>query len=125
MQIASQCTDADGDAENGGDGEADTHITPANDATFDGVGPNGEEFFGTATGAQINSIRINNLESSANEKLRIGNATTKPIWINYQAQDMLWPQTLKIPQGKAVDYIVPSGQTIAATRFWPKYDCDA
>ena len=108
MQIANQCADAE-DADDSGDGEADIHITPANDATFDGVGPNGEEFFGTATGAQINSIRINDLESSANEKLRIGNATTKPIWINYQAQDMLWPQTLKIPQGKAVDYIVPSG----------------
>lgn len=38
---------------------------------------------------------------------------------------MLWPQTLKIEAGHAIDYVVPQGETVSSVRFWPKYDCDA
>jgi hypothetical protein len=32
---------------------------------------------------------------------------------------------LKIDKGKIMDFIVPENEYISATRFWPKYQCDA
>jgi hypothetical protein len=55
--------------------------------------------------------------------MRFINKATGPIYINYQAQKALWPQTLKIDPNKIMDYKVP--ESVSATRFWPKYNCDA
>lgn len=88
------------------------------------IGPNGEEFYGTATKEQLNNIRIHDGSMEQNSKLRFGNQASGPMWINYIAKDKLWPQTLKLPSGMVVDYEVPAGQLVEATRFWPKYDCD-
>jgi len=35
---------------------------------------------------------------------------------------MLWPQTLRIDPGRVMDYEV--NESVSATRFWPKYQCD-
>jgi len=38
---------------------------------------------------------------------------------------MVWPQTLRVDSGKIMDFKVPYGENISATRFWPKYQCDS
>merc|ERR1711953_1423327 len=57
-------------------------------------------------------------------KLRIQNKAKGPIYINYQAPKALWPQTIKIAEGDAVDYRVPIDLKMDGVRFWPKFDCD-
>jgi hypothetical protein len=54
--------------------------------------------------------------------MRFINRAPNPIWINYQAKKMLWPQTLRIDPGRVMDYEV--NESVSATRFWPKYQCD-
>jgi len=36
----------------------------------------------------------------------------------------MWPQTIKIAEGDAVDYKVPVDLKMDGVRFWPKFDCD-
>ena len=86
---------------------------------------------GEATLAQDGNINYHEIQGQAAQsihgsKLRIANQARGPIYINYMSrfEPPLWPQTLRIEPGMAVDYDVPVGQLVESTRFWPKYDCD-
>jgi hypothetical protein len=86
-------------------------------------------YAGDATPDQLDAVSYHAIAGQAPQsingsKLRIMNEANGPIYINYQAKEYLWPQTLRIDPGKAVDYDVPAGRTVSSVRFWPKYDCD-
>ncbi|WP_419421292.1 hypothetical protein ACNVED_15595 (plasmid) [Legionella sp. D16C41] len=58
-------------------------------------------------------------------RLRITNQCTSPLWIQqdhvHTTKD---PVVVQIPQGQAYEYSIPD-IGLAATRFWPKRDCNA
>lgn len=85
--------------------------------------------YASATQEQIDNVYYHDIAGQAAQsihgsKLRIANEAEGPIYINYLAEEHLWPQTLRIDPGMAVDYHVPVGKHVEAARFWPKYGCD-
>ena len=93
---------------------------------YEHTAPGGYQFYGTATLEQLMNVSLFKADEKLEqtEKLRFENKGTQDMYINWQAPQTLWPQTLKISPGEGAEYAIPSG-SLPATRFWPKYDCDS
>lgn len=75
----------DTDEEITSDDDTVTELDIYDGTIYDGICPHGEIFTGQATGTQCNNVRVHDGSLTQVSKLRIGNDSSEPIWINYQA----------------------------------------
>jgi len=67
------------------------------------------------------------LESGRGSRLIVKNECAETLWIASMFRDQdrhMYPANVKLTPGEAFTYNIPSGRTVASTRFWPKMGCN-